>query len=203
VGGGYLRGELEAMREHAADFLREIDAQPQSPEAGVSHRVNGITNWCIGDFAMARDECERALAIFDSERDSDLAFRFGHDAGVGAMTYQALALWPLGEVDDALRLIADAQARTSRITHIATLAYAYVHAAMFEIMRGDFARAAPHAIALGDLARENDLKLWGAFGVFLDGWSAWRALIQREGGPRCAGDSPSFRDRIVFFSMES
>ncbi len=84
--GSYLRGELGAMRARAATF----------PEAGVAHRVCGITKWVEGDYAGACGHFERALARFDPERNGDLAFRFGHDPDVGARAYFALALWPLG-----------------------------------------------------------------------------------------------------------
>jgi predicted ATPase len=45
---------------------------------------------------------------------------------------------------------------------------------MFEMMRGDFARAAPLATALAELAREHDLKFWGACAAFVEGWTATR-----------------------------
>jgi hypothetical protein len=38
-------------------------------------------------------------------------------------------------------------------------------------MRGDHARAAPNAFELVRLAREHDLTMWRAFGVFLQGWT--------------------------------
>jgi predicted ATPase len=44
-------------------------------------------------------------------------------------------------------------------------------AAMFELMRGDFSRAAAHGVEVARLAREHDLPFWRAFGVFLDGLS--------------------------------
>ena len=47
-----------------------------------------------------------------------------------------------------------------------------MHAALFELMRGDHARAAPNAFELARLAREHDLPLLRAFGVFLEGWAA-------------------------------
>ena len=43
---------------------------------------------------------------------------------------------------------------------------------MFELMRGDHPRAAQNAFELARLTREYDLNLWGAFGVFLQGWAA-------------------------------
>ena len=39
------------------------------------------------------------------------------------------------------------------------------------LMRGDLARAAPNAFELARLAREHDLPMFRAFGVFLEGWA--------------------------------
>ena len=59
--GSYLRGELPSMRAHAAAFLSDIEARPDSPEAGVAHRAAGMTNWFAGEYRDARDHLERAL----------------------------------------------------------------------------------------------------------------------------------------------
>ncbi len=78
----------------------------------------------------------------------------------------------------------------AEIAHIGTVAYGNFHAVMFELMRGEFARAAPFAAALAYLASEHDLKLWQAFGVFLQGWATWQA------GERAAGLA-KMRDGLV------
>jgi predicted ATPase len=179
--GSYMRGELAAMREHAAGFLRDVEATPPVPEASVAHRINGVTHFFVGDFVGTRVHYEKALEIFDPGRDDDLAFRFGQDPGVGAMAYQALSLWPVGEVESAAQSMEGAMARASKLSHVGTIAYANMHAAMFEMMRGDFARGAPFASAISELAREHDLKLWHAFGVFLDGWKAWHGNAHAGG----------------------
>jgi predicted ATPase len=83
-------------------------------------------------------------------------------------------LWPLGEVDSAVRSMEAAKARASELTHVGTIAYCKMHAAMFEMMRDDFARAAPLATALAELAREHDLKFWGACAAFVEGWTTTR-----------------------------
>jgi predicted ATPase len=64
------------------------------------------------------------------------------------------------------------QTRIADLTHVGTLALGRLPAAMFELMRGDHARAAPNAFELVRLAREHDLTMWRAFGVFLQGWTA-------------------------------
>ena len=135
--GSYVRGELPSMRAHAAAFLSDVEARPDSPEAGVAHRAAGLTCWFAGEYREARDHLERALALFEPGRDDDLAFRFGVDPGVNAMAYLAIASWALGEVDRAISLIDRMQTRIAALTHVGTLALGRMHAAMFELMRGD------------------------------------------------------------------
>jgi predicted ATPase len=179
--GGYLRGDLPSMRDHAKAFLDDVEAAPNAPEAGVAHRAAGITHWFAGEYIEARVHLEQALALFQPGRDDDLAFRFGHDPGVGAMLYLAVALWPLGDVERAVSLVRSAEARLGGVAHIATRAYGHMHATMFELMRGDLAPAAPHIVELERVAREHDLAFWSAIGVFLDG------LARTEGGVRSEG----------------
>jgi class 3 adenylate cyclase len=168
--GGYVRGELSSMRAHAQAFLDDVAATSNSPEAVVAHRIAGITCWFGGGYREARDHFATALAVFQPGRDDDLAFRFGFDPGVGAMGYLAFALWPLGQVDRAISLIDRMQRRIAEITHAGTLAFARLHTALFELMRGDPARAGPNASELARLAREHKLTFHGAAAAFLEGW---------------------------------
>ena len=168
----YIRGELPSMRAHAAAFLSDLEASPNSPEASVAHRIAGITSWFAGDYREARDRLERALALFQPGRDDDLAYRFGWDPGVAAMANLAAASWPLGEVDRAISLIDRTKTRVAGLTHVSTLASGKLYAAMFELMRGDHRRAAPNAFELVRLALEQELPLFRAFGVFLEGWAS-------------------------------
>ena len=113
---------------------------------------------------------ERALALFQPVRDDDLTYRFGHDEGVAAMLFLALALWPLGDIERAVSLVRSAEGRIAGLTHIATLAYGKSVAALFELMRGDLSLAAQNAVELGRVVREHDLPYWRAYQVFLEGW---------------------------------
>ena len=169
--GSSTRGELREMRAHAEAFLNDAEARPDLPEAGVAHRAAGVTSWFAGEYREARAHFEQALALFQPGRDDDLAFRFGADPGVGAMAYLTIASWSLGEVDRAISLIDRMQTRIADLTHVGTLAFGRMHTALFEMMRGDRPRAASNAFELARLAREHDLPLWGAFGVFLEGWA--------------------------------
>jgi predicted ATPase len=179
--GSLVRGEIAAMRAHAGTFLGDVEANPDSPEAGVAHRVAGTTHWFAGEYAEAREQLERALALFQPGRDDDLAFRFGQDVGVSAMIFLALTLWPLGDIGRAVSLVGDAEARIAGLAHIGTRAYGKWAAAMFELMRGDLSRAAPPAVELARLAHEHDLPTWRAYAVFLEGWAKGESSALADG----------------------
>jgi class 3 adenylate cyclase/predicted ATPase len=169
--GAYMRGELAPMREQAQKFLAEIAARPEAPEAGVAQRISGLTHWFAGEFVEARAHFQQALTIFDPDRDGDLVFRFGHDPGLAAQVCLALTLWPMGEFDRARACVAEMAERLPAVSHPPSLAYAHSHAAMFEIMRADIARAMPHARATAAAAREHDLVGWRHVGAFFEGWA--------------------------------
>jgi len=167
--GSLVRGELSPMRTHAETLLSDVEARPDSPEAGAAHRAAGITHWFAGEYVGAREHLERALALFRPGRDDDLAFRFGQDQGVAAMLYLALTLWPLGDINRAVSLVRDAEARIAGHAHISTRAYGKCHVALVELMRGDLSRAARNAVELAELTRDHNLLMWQAVGVFLEG----------------------------------
>jgi len=169
--GCFTRGDLPSMRTHAAAFLSDIEARPDSPEAGVARRAAGVTCWFAGDYREAQDHLERAFAQFQTGRDDDLAFRFGVDPGAAAMIYLAFVSWPFGEADRAISLIDRMHRRIANFTHVGTLAFAIGYAAFFELMRGDRARAVPDVFELARLARAQELTMFRAFAMFLEGWA--------------------------------
>jgi tetratricopeptide (TPR) repeat protein len=169
--GSYVRGELSSMRTHADAFLSDVGARPDSPEAGVAHRIRGVTHQFAGEFVEAREQFDRALALFQPGRDDDLAFRFVLDPGVAALICSAIASWPLGEIRRAISHNERAQGRLAGITHVGTLAFGRHHSAMFALMRHDRISGAQHASELARLARDHDLMMFHAFSVFLNGWA--------------------------------
>ena len=88
----------------------------------------------------------------------------------------------------------------SRVPHIGTLSFGRMHAALFELMRVDHARGAPHAIELARLGRQHELPMWGAFGVFLQGWatSASGAIGAGLDDMRQAVDSLRAQNVVLF-----
>jgi predicted ATPase len=156
----------------------------------------GMTCWFQGDFIKARGHLEQTLAIYDIERDRDLAFRFGVDVAVPAMAYLALIRWSLGETDQARLLAEKAVTHAIHSKQLPTIAYAYVHAAVFEMMRRDHLRSVSHAETLVGLAREHRMPLYLAFGTFHRGWAMWHA------GDR-AGGTARMREGMTLIDAQS
>jgi predicted ATPase len=97
------------------------------------------------------------------------------------MAYLAMTMWPLGSARRARRFAAEAVSHALRTKHVPTIAYAYLHASLFEMMRRDLRRSCPYVRAYLNLAREHVMPLWIVNGAFHEGWSRWRAG-KHEGG---------------------
>ena len=143
--------------------------EPDSPEAGVAHRVAGITHWFAGEYRRSARASGTGARPVPTRRDDDLAFRFGQTRASRRCFYLALTLWPLGDIGRAVSLLATREARIAGLAHIGTRRIREMHAAMFELMRGDLSRAASNAANSPELTREHDLPCWRACGVFLEG----------------------------------
>jgi predicted ATPase len=123
----------------------------------------------------AREHFELALATCDPERDRELAFQFGQDAGITARIVLALVLWPLGEVDRARSCAAEAVLQATQSGHIPTLCFVHAFKCVFEAMCREVTRCGTHADALVGLSREHSLPLWLAFATVSQRWARWRA----------------------------
>ena len=180
--GSFVRGgELTAMREVSSAAVELAERYPGTGEAAMAHRMRGMTYWYQGDYTNARVHLERALAMFDPERDCDLAFRFGQDIGVSFMNYLALALWPIGEIRRAQELESAALVRADQIGHVATLAYAASYRSIFEMMRLDARAAEPYAAQTLELGRLYGLSLSAAYAAVVSAWARARLGDRGQG----------------------
>jgi predicted ATPase len=159
--GGYVRGEKATMTEAAESLLKESDGRPDSAEAGIAHRIYGVTCWMArGDLSAARDHLEKAVALHHPQRDSELAHRFAQDVGVAARAYLSIVQWVLGECDRSRAVLTEMMALAAETKHAPTLVYAHYHAAFYETIRLDPIRTKVHAETCLALARERGLEVW-------------------------------------------
>jgi class 3 adenylate cyclase/predicted ATPase len=199
--GSWVRGEFAQMREPAQAFLDDTKNRPGTREASIAHRLLGSTCWLQGDFIGARTHLENSLAIYDSERDRDFAFRFGQDTGVSATIVLALTLWPLGDIKRASQCADEATTQAAMSTHVATEAFAHGYKSLFEMMRRDAGRALHEGDVLLGLAREHVMPQWLAIGTFTLGWSRWHSGDREVGEKEMRNGMALFREQGIRFPL--
>jgi predicted ATPase len=171
--GHLTRCEPAPAREMAELFLREATARPNCPEVLVGHRISGVTHWYLGAFADAQQHFQTTLKLYDSACHSDFANRFGQDPRAAAEIFDALTLWVLGRIEEALPLADRATADAESTAHAPTMGYALAFAALLALRYSSEA-VATYSQALADIASRYDLPaMWVGRAVFLQGWAKW------------------------------
>jgi tetratricopeptide (TPR) repeat protein len=172
--GHFTRGEPAPMREIAELFLREATAGPDCPEALVAHRISGSTCFYFGDFTGAHEHYQKAIELYDEARDADFANRFGQDPRAAAEAYDALALWALGRIGEALPLADRALADAESAAHAPTMGYALAYPAFLGLFRRNPEGVGTCSQALADIVSRYDLPaFWLGLAVFFQGWAKW------------------------------
>jgi tetratricopeptide (TPR) repeat protein len=162
------------MREIAELFLREATAQRNCPEALIADRISGQTRFYFGDFASAHDHFQKTVELYDQARHGDFANRFGQDPRAAAEIYDAVILWVLGRIDEALRLADRALDDAESAAHAPTMAYASQFAALLGLVRYNPEAVATYSRALADIVSRYDLPAhWAGIAGFLQGWAKW------------------------------
>jgi len=168
--GHFNRCEPAPAREMAELFLREATALPNCPEVLVAHRVSGVTCLYFGDYAAAHHHFQKTIELYDQARHADFANRFGTDPRASAEFWDALTLWVLGRVDEALRLADRALADSA--AHAATTAQALTFAARLGLVRYNPEAVANYSQALADIVSRIDLPAhYVGVAVFFQGWA--------------------------------
>ena len=97
------------MWELADAIMSAANRRPDSPVAAVvAHWTNGVTCWFGGDYLNARMHLEQALAIYGAEPNLETFRASTLDLPFVIMRFLALVLWPIGQIDRARRLAAEA-----------------------------------------------------------------------------------------------
>jgi class 3 adenylate cyclase/predicted ATPase/ABC-type transport system involved in cytochrome c biogenesis ATPase subunit len=198
--GSFTRADLAPMEEVARAFLSDVQSLPTPGEGGVAHCVFGVTQWFRGDYPTARMHLERAVKVYDRNRDSVLAGVFGYDPGVIAMARLAAVLWPMGEVRQAESIIQQALSLAHQIGHVPSIMVSHHVACILASMRRDAANARSHSMTILDLAREHSVPLRIADSTFFFGWSRWRAgYPDGESGMR---EGPAMLSKLQYRLLE-
>ncbi len=170
----YVGGQLRRMKDESDNFRRDVERGPGSLAAAMALRISGATCWFEGDYIGARSHLLRAREVFEAIPDNKQSVLFLVDVGVPILLFLAVVQWPLGNVEEAQRCADEAMVRAREGGHPHTLNYAHFHKFLFDMVRGDFEEAAPHAHAFYQRVRKQELQQGLAWGTFVHGWATWR-----------------------------
>jgi predicted ATPase len=176
-----VRGDLQQGQTYAEQCLR-LARRVQDPALLLAaHAYLGHSLYYLGEFGMARDHIQEAIALHDPHRHYAHALLYEVDPGVTAESTAAWTLHALGHPDQAIRRSREAVAVARQLSHAHSLAYALAYAALLRGQRREGQAAQEQAEATMALAAEQGLVLWLALGTFYRGWALAQQGLYGEG----------------------
>jgi predicted ATPase/class 3 adenylate cyclase len=166
-------GEWLKGRRLAEEFLDHAVHAADPATKLVGHRILGLTLTHLGDLRAAREQIEKALALYEPGQHRFLAFRFGQDQKVAGLVYLCVILWLSGFPDRASNVVDQATDVAREINHHNSRGYLFAWgAATLAHFRRDAAAVRRYAEAAISLSEEHGLLMWLAYGKILRGWAA-------------------------------
>jgi class 3 adenylate cyclase/predicted ATPase len=170
-----LRAELRTAYELAQQLFSLAQRLHDAPLLPEAYRTLGEPLAWLGEFAMARTHLEQGVACY-TPHEHCRHYADWFDPGVSCHIFAALALWPLGDVEQAQHHVQAALAAAQEIPNSMNLAVALCFAALFHQYRGEGAAAYARAEAAVRLSTERGFTHFVALGTIYQGW----ALVMQE-----------------------
>jgi predicted ATPase len=162
-----LLDEAEALSE----LLLNTAANMSDPAYKViAHQAVGFTLFIQGNFSAAHRSLETSLSLCEDGKTAQyLHLSGGQDPRIHVRLFEGMTLWQLGYPDRALRMCAEASARTAQYPFSEALARTVslrVHQ-----FRGDAAAVAAHADAAVAVSEAHEFVHYLAMSLILRGWA--------------------------------
>ncbi len=169
--GHYVRAELPEALRIANDMMTTAVRDDDAVAVMFGHRLIGTSQTISGQPVVARGHFEQGIAMFDPERDRDLAFRTGQDVLVALQCYFAITLWILGFADQSRRVIDAALERANALGHPLTNCYALGHHVICDSLLRDPGRGGPLVEENIRFSEEHSIKIWLGISYGLRTWT--------------------------------
>jgi len=125
----------------------------------------------LGNFELALEHFEKALALYEPEAHRDDSFLYALNPGVAMPCFAAWALCCLGRSDEAVTQIDKALALARELGEPQGLAHAFFFAAGLYQMRGDHLMTQEYAEAAIDISARHGLVMYQAMASAVHGWT--------------------------------
>jgi predicted ATPase len=178
-----VSADFEAARKISEEFLRLSERLPYPGLAMRAHWTMETTFTHLGNFDLALDHFEKALAAYDPGQHREDSFLYALNPGVAMPCFAAWALWFTGRPDEAVERIEEALTLARELSEPTGLAHAALFASGLYQLRRDSQLAQYYSEAVIDISREHGLALYGAMATIQQGWAQ-----SKQGGAREAID---------------
>jgi predicted ATPase len=166
-----VRADLQAAHEVAEQLLDMAQRGADPADLMQAHRAMGHTLLWKGEFAPALVHFERAIALYDAQRDRPLALTYGQEPGVLSRGFAAHVLWYLGYPDRTLKTMGEALSQAREVAHPFSLAFALDHAAWLHQYRREPAETQERAEEDIRFSGEQGFPFFLAQGTIMRGWA--------------------------------
>jgi len=177
----FNRAEYNKARDVAE---RCLDLAQQDGDPALltwAHWRVGFNLLCRGESAKALAYLEKALSLYDPQRQQPLMFMTQFELGAYTRVHMACALWLLGYPDSALASSRQAITRARELSHPSTLAAVLGSDGLLRHWNRHVEGTRRKSEAASRLAAEVGLPTWSAFPLILLGWCQVQGEQVEEG----------------------
>jgi predicted ATPase len=164
-----VRTPLEMSRALGEDMMRLAEHEQDPDLLLQAHNSLGATLFHMGECAAALVHFDRALALYDTRRHHTHVTQYVQDPAVVCLSRSSLALWSLGDPDQAVRRAREGIALAESEAHSFSLAFALAFVAMLHEFRRDFAAARQLAERAIDLSAREGFSVFVVMGTLIRG----------------------------------
>ena len=194
-----LLRSLASLYLYRADFdkgltigrrLLELAERQQDPALQAEGNLRVGTNLVsLGHIDEGLEHLDRAIGLFDPQRQASGRLRLGPSPGIVPYTTSAFVLWSIGYPARAVERGAGALRVAAELRHPYSAAYALFHVAFLDLWRRDWSSVHERASQVRDIAEEHDYQVWRALALIFLGVSEAALGRPAEGhGPQRSGD---------------
>ena len=176
-----LSAELDTARNIAEEFLRLAERLPYPGLAMRGHWALEITFTHRGNFELAMEHFEKALALYDPAQHRDDSFLYALNPGVAMPCFASWALWFLGFPEQSQERIEEALSLARELSEPHGLAHALLFATVLYQMRRDHRMTQHYAEAALEISQAHSLVLYHAMAIVVQGWTFTEQGRVREG----------------------
>ena len=133
------------------------------------HAALGQVLTSCGEFGEAMKHFGELESLYDIEKHRSLAFAYGQDAKVMALSWSGLTRWLQGYPEEAVRASQAALQLAEKVEHPFSSCYGLFCAAWLYYLRGEFDLVDQRAQACLDLATAHGFPYWSAWASILGG----------------------------------